>query len=171
MTIAGIVETKVGAVSTPAKCGVKDLANGYIQYVDNLTISCSGSTAAEPVLKGADKCFHDSVSSLGSRWLERSVYLSRDGPEFRSVGAKSGTDVDGKKVRCFNQNQSFTETGDDNCWAFKIDSQKLWGDEQYLWLAQPSCGVDAANKKIEGVAKCKQTNVPNVKAVCDKFVT
>lgn len=104
VTIAGIVETKVGAVSTPAKCGVKDLANGYIQYVDNLTISCPGSTAAEPILKGADKCFHDSASSAGSRWLERTTYLSRDGPEFRTVGAKSGTDVDGKLVRCYNQN-------------------------------------------------------------------
>jgi len=175
VTINGIKETKVGAVSTPAKCGVKDLANGYVQLIDNLTISCTGKVDRSqgnvaPVLKGAENCFHDGVSAAGSRWLERNTYLSQDDDEFRSVGAKSGTDVDGKKVRCYNANKTFTEVGDDNCWAYKIDSQKLWGDEQYLWLAQPSCGVDSANAKIEGIAKCKQTNVPNTKAVCDKFV-
>jgi hypothetical protein len=93
VTIAGIVETKVGAVSTPAKCGVKDLANGYIQYVDNLTIKC------DPLLVGADNCFHDGTSSAGSRWLKRTSYLSRDSAEFRSIGYKSGTDFDGKKSK------------------------------------------------------------------------
>lgn len=91
VTISGVKETMVGAVSTPAKCGVKDLANGYIQYVDNLTISCTGTGTfvnnAAPVLKGAESCYHESSTAFGSRWLSRATYLSRDDEEFRSVGA------------------------------------------------------------------------------------
>jgi hypothetical protein len=157
LTITGVVETKVNGVSVPAKCGVKYLGNGYVQYQDNSMIECYGAvTAASPkgLLKGAESCFHDPIAA-SSRWLPRTTHLTRDMDEFRTVGSAGGTDVDATKVRCFNTNKTFTETGTANCWAYEITSQKLWGDAQYLWMAQPSCGVDTANKKIEGVAKCK----------------
>lgn len=144
-TVTGVL-TKVGAYY----CGVKYLGNGYVQYQDNSTISCQGDT----ILKGAENCFHDPIAA-SSRWLPRTTHLTRDMDEFRTVGSAGGTDVDATKVRCFNTNKTFTETGTANCWAYEITSQKLWGDAQYLWMAQPSCGVDTANKKIEGVAKCK----------------
>lgn len=162
VTKKGVLETKVGtgstAVTTPPNCGVKYLGNGYVQYVDNTTISCLGkpasSAATAPVLVGAENCFHNPTGAY-SMWLPRTTHLTRDMDEFRTVGSAGGTDVDATKVRCFNTNKTFTETGTANCWAYEITSQKLWGDAQYLWMAQPSCGVDTAGKKIEGVALCK----------------
>jgi hypothetical protein len=168
VTKKGVLETKVGtgstAVTTPPNCGVKYLGNGYVQYVDNLTVTCAG-TGTEPILKGAENCFHDPVNVGGSRWLSR-VLLTRDMDEFRSVGLKADVDFDKNAVRCFNTNKTFTETGTGNCWGYKLGSQQLFGEDQFLWMAQPECGLDAAGKKIVGTLLCKQTNVPNTAAVC-----
>jgi len=156
-------------------CAQKDLANGLVQYVDDLVVTCDGVAvgAVTPKLKSGKNCFFDPVQG---KWLDRSRFQSYDGELFRSVGktVKAGTSTTGDilegDIKCLNTAKTAIVEGTKNCWAYEITSQKLWNEPQYLWLAQPTCPGVAGAAAGTGIANCKQTNKPCTAADAALFV-
>lgn len=143
---APVIECNVGNVSTGLKktgltdytkaviadaCAQKDLANGLVQYVDDLVVTCEGAPvgAVKPVLKSGKNCFWDPITS---KWLDRSRFQSYDGELFRSVGktVKNGTkgDILDGDIKCLNTAKTAIVEGEKNCWAFELTAQKLWNE-------------------------------------------